>query len=328
MNSLRDSYSTCMSCGGKKMKSGGKWIQKAIKNPGSFTKQAQSAGMSTAGFKNKVLANKGDYSTTTVRRANLANTLSKMRKGQDGMEAGTQDFNARAYRRGSKEVANLTGAPYSGTKDNTLFDPNILPAPQAPEQLDMNSGWYTPEQWDIAQAENAARPVANAPAQPVDLAKQAERENVRQYQQMMNRKYNAGLVEDGAWGKNTQAAYEKYMMNKPKAKPAAKANPVVAAVQPAAKVANKVTSQNWNYTPSQWDAAQRENAARPVAGAVYGPTRANMVKYAPAKAVAPKSVIAAPGKSLVKATTGVEQLPAWAQKVIADNAAKSLRKPK
>jgi len=52
------------------MKSGGKWIQKAIQNPGSFTKQAQSAGMSVAGFKNKVLANKEDYSSTTVKRAN------------------------------------------------------------------------------------------------------------------------------------------------------------------------------------------------------------------------------------------------------------------
>ena len=75
-----------MECGGKKMKSGGNWIQKAIKNPGSFTKQAQSAGMSVSGFKNKVLANKEDYSSTTVKRANLANTLSKMRKGQQGME--------------------------------------------------------------------------------------------------------------------------------------------------------------------------------------------------------------------------------------------------
>lgn len=85
MGRLSDSYASCMECGGKKMKKGG-WIQKAIKHPGSFTKQAQSAGMSVSAFKNKVLANKSAYSTTTVRRANLANTLSKMRKGQNGME--------------------------------------------------------------------------------------------------------------------------------------------------------------------------------------------------------------------------------------------------
>ena len=88
MGRLKDSYMGCMSCGGKvKMKSGGKWIQKAIKHPGSFTKQAQAAGMSVAGFRNKVLANKSAYSSTTVRRANLAKTLSGMRKGAAGMLA-------------------------------------------------------------------------------------------------------------------------------------------------------------------------------------------------------------------------------------------------
>ena len=35
--------------------------------------------------------------------------------------------------------------------------------------------------------------------------------NVKDYQTMLNKKYNAGLKEDGAWGKNTQAAYEKYI---------------------------------------------------------------------------------------------------------------------
>ena len=80
-----------MECGGKmKMKKGG-WIQKAIKNPGSFTKQAQAAGMSVSAFRNKVLANKSAYSSTTVRRANLAKTLSRMRKGKNGMEVGTQN---------------------------------------------------------------------------------------------------------------------------------------------------------------------------------------------------------------------------------------------
>jgi hypothetical protein len=33
---------------------------------------------------------------------------------------------------------------------------------------------------------------------------------VKKYQQMLNDKYNAGLTVDGAWGKNTQAAYEKF----------------------------------------------------------------------------------------------------------------------
>jgi len=64
----------------KKMKSGGNWIKGAIKKPGSFTAQAKRVGMSTSAFRNKVLSNKSDFSTTTVRRANLAKTLSKMKK--------------------------------------------------------------------------------------------------------------------------------------------------------------------------------------------------------------------------------------------------------
>ena len=86
MNRLKESYSGCMNCGGKvKMKSGGNWIKGAIKKPGSFTKQAQAAGMSVTGFRNKVLANKSAYSSTTVKRANLAKTLAGMRKGAAGM---------------------------------------------------------------------------------------------------------------------------------------------------------------------------------------------------------------------------------------------------
>jgi hypothetical protein len=66
---------------GMQMKKGGKWIQKAVsKNPGSFTAQAKKAGMTTSAFREKVLSNKKDFSGTTVKRANLAKTLSKMKK--------------------------------------------------------------------------------------------------------------------------------------------------------------------------------------------------------------------------------------------------------
>jgi len=83
---LKKAYSNCMECGGKmKMKSGGKWIKNAIKKPGSFTAQAKKAGMSVPAFRDKVLANKEKFSSTTVKRANLAKTLSKMKKGQGGM---------------------------------------------------------------------------------------------------------------------------------------------------------------------------------------------------------------------------------------------------
>lgn len=194
MNRLRKSYSTCMECGGKKMKSGGKWIQSAIKNPGSFTKQAQSAGMSVAGFKNKVLANKEDYSSTTVKRANLANTLSKMRKGQGGM-----DF------KDPMGPDRMMGEMTPQMPKESLVDQNLMMDQLEPAER------IQPLDPKMAQAKKMVS----------DLEKQAERDNVREYQRMLNRKYNAGLSEDGAWGKNTQAAYEKYVLAK-KTTPAAK----------------------------------------------------------------------------------------------------------
>jgi len=59
----------------------GGWIQGAIKKPGSFTAQAKSRGLTPAEFQSKVLANKEDYSSTTVRRANLRKTLVSMGNG-------------------------------------------------------------------------------------------------------------------------------------------------------------------------------------------------------------------------------------------------------
>jgi hypothetical protein len=41
-----------------------------------------------------------------------------------------------------------------------------------------------------------------------------ERLKVQNYQKMLNEKYSAGLDPDGAWGPKTQAAYEKYVLNK------------------------------------------------------------------------------------------------------------------
>jgi hypothetical protein len=94
-------------------------------------------------------------------------------------------------------------------------------------------------------------------------------------------------------------------------------------VKPAAKTTSTASSQTWNYSPSQWDAAQKENAMRPVAGSTYGPTRANMMipKTAPAKAPINRAPIQPPGKPVAKKTTP-DQMPAWAKKVIAQNAAK------
>lgn len=170
-----------MECGGKmKMKSGGKWIQSAIKNPGSFTKQAQSAGMSVPAFRDKVLANKEDYSSTTVKRANLAKTLSKMRKGQGGMD----------FKDPMGPDRMMAEEAISNEMDNTM-----APAMES----------------EIALLDPT---LEQAKATLSSLEKQAEMESVRKYQRMLNEKYGADLVPDGAWGPKTQAAYEKFILNK------------------------------------------------------------------------------------------------------------------
>ena len=57
-----------------------KWIKDAIKRPGAFTKKAEERGMTATDFASKVTANPDEYDTRTVRQANLAKTLSKLRK--------------------------------------------------------------------------------------------------------------------------------------------------------------------------------------------------------------------------------------------------------
>lgn len=58
-----------------------KWIQGAVsKHPGAFSKKAKEAGMSTAEYASQVTANPSKYDTKTVKQANLAKTLTKLRK--------------------------------------------------------------------------------------------------------------------------------------------------------------------------------------------------------------------------------------------------------
>jgi len=57
-----------------------KWIEKAVKRPGAFTKKAKGAGMTVQQFAAHVDANKDKYSTRTERQANLAQTFAKMKK--------------------------------------------------------------------------------------------------------------------------------------------------------------------------------------------------------------------------------------------------------
>ena len=56
------------------------WIQGAIKRPGALTKKAEERGISVKELAAKVTANPDEYDKTTVKQANLAKTLSKLRK--------------------------------------------------------------------------------------------------------------------------------------------------------------------------------------------------------------------------------------------------------
>ena len=59
------------------------WIQNAIKNPSSFTKQAKRAGKSVSEFTKDVLKKGSDFAKTTKKRANLAKTLKKLNKKKE-----------------------------------------------------------------------------------------------------------------------------------------------------------------------------------------------------------------------------------------------------
>jgi len=61
-----------------------KWIQDAIKRPGAFTKKAEKRGMSTKEFAAQVTENPERYDERTVKQANLAKTLGKLRKKKKG----------------------------------------------------------------------------------------------------------------------------------------------------------------------------------------------------------------------------------------------------
>lgn len=58
----------------------GNFIQRAIKNKGSFKAQATALGMTTDELMRRVRANPQNYSLLTRRRANLAHTLKKIRE--------------------------------------------------------------------------------------------------------------------------------------------------------------------------------------------------------------------------------------------------------
>ena len=57
-----------------------KWIQKAVKNPGSFTAKAKKRGISSAQLQRNVEENHNKYDEKTRKQANLRETLVRLNK--------------------------------------------------------------------------------------------------------------------------------------------------------------------------------------------------------------------------------------------------------
>ncbi len=82
-----------------------KFIKKAIKRPGAFTKKAKSAGMSVAAFAKKVLKKGSSASTRTKKQASLAQTLRKLGKGRSTKQVGPPKVGFRTVKgRGGRRI--------------------------------------------------------------------------------------------------------------------------------------------------------------------------------------------------------------------------------
>lgn len=188
MNRLKNSYSGCMNCGGKvKMKSGGKSYSKAV------TKSA--------------------YSSTTAKKANLANTLLGIRKGDDGMITS----------RGTKNVIKYA----SRVEPRGITTESSMGMPVAPAPINFP-----------AVNTAVAAPVVAPVNTPVAKALSPERQKVKSYQEMLRSK-GYDIAADGAWGPKTQAAYDSYIKSKTTSTNSASKVPAVSkSVVPAAQKLN------------------------------------------------------------------------------------------
>lgn len=63
-----------------------KWIQDAIKNPGSFTGKAKKRGITTAQLQANVEKNPEEYDEKTRKQANLRETLVRLNKKKKAKE--------------------------------------------------------------------------------------------------------------------------------------------------------------------------------------------------------------------------------------------------
>ena len=127
---------------------------------------------------------KSAYSATTVKKANLSKTLAGMRKGEEGMITS----------RGIKNVIKYA----SRVEPRGITTESSMGMPVAPAPINF-------------PAVNTA--VAAPVAAPVVKSLSPERQKVKSYQEMLRSK-GYDIAADGAWGPQTQKAYEAYIKSK------------------------------------------------------------------------------------------------------------------
>lgn len=71
----------------KEKKKDKKWIQKAIKRPGTFTAKAKRKGITTAQLQENVLAKPDEFDDKTVKQARLRQTLVGLHKKKKAKKA-------------------------------------------------------------------------------------------------------------------------------------------------------------------------------------------------------------------------------------------------
>lgn len=80
----------------------GKWIQEAIKKPGSFTSYAEKKGI---GMKEAIAKGKKSKNPTTKRRANLAETLRKLGKKRKKKKSSKKESMKQYMKRRNKQTS-------------------------------------------------------------------------------------------------------------------------------------------------------------------------------------------------------------------------------
>lgn len=71
----------------KEKKKDKKWIQKAIKRPGTFTAKAKRKGITTAQLQENVLSKPDEFDDKTVKQARLRQTLVGLHKKKKAKKA-------------------------------------------------------------------------------------------------------------------------------------------------------------------------------------------------------------------------------------------------